>query len=1198
MSTKMMRIRQTGMTTLVTLALLAGLSLGPRAARAQAVTCDDVAEFPCGFQIRDVALQRVPALFKLQARVAQAKLPIGQGLFQVIVVKLLQGTNVLCMEQFNDVQVRESVLNLEIGRNMTCEMDAVIAENNDLAFQICLGGYENCLKPVELAATPYAVKATYAHTAQSAAESNVAAQAHYAHRVTADRDMFLRKELGTGYFDFYTPADDEAGWLDDEQSFATYQDGGFLQWSPVRDDEAFKLHIVGKENGSDHLRELDDLVLASEHTWATGDLTVEPSPGGEGLTVTAQGAHVTGASDVDGTFYVSEATTVGSGGVHVTGDSDITGVTTITGDTNITGVTTVVGDTDITGVLGVSGATTVRSGGVHVFGDSDITGVTSITGDTHVIGDTDVTGTLAVTDSTTIHAGGVHVTGDSDITGVVHITGDTIVTGEGSVIGGLKVTEAATIESGGVHVTGDSDITGDVTITGDTTVTGTLHTTAAGIIESGGLQATGASSIDGTLELTDALTVTGGGAHVTGASDITGDTTLTGEASVIGNLKVSAGLTVEADGASVTGHTNLHGPAHIHGALDVADRATIHSGGFHVTGGSELHGELKVYDRFVVEAGGMWAAGDATLTGATAVENTLTVSDLLQVLSGGLQVTGATTLNGLLSVASGGLAVTGASDLNGDVDVEGDVVIHGSESDGLAVGTLTLESTVDGYVWDRLFMDGDEIDSNYGLMINYNSEAYTWFGGMVYAHRGAEIEEGLQVTGATTLDGLTSVTSGGLAVTGASTLDGLLTVSSGGLAVTGASDLDGDVDVEGDVVIHGSESDGFAFGTLTLESSYDDFVFNRLFMDGDEIDSNFDLFINYNSGTSTWFGGMIEATQGIHVNGPDNDGTTAALRVHSAGEDQTLLVDGNEIDSNGTLFLNHNSEHPVRVGGTLSLEGGMVFHDTDVGLSVEGGVLHIAGPVTFENPVTFDNGSSEVDPAYVLVSGEAREVGLHGGLKVMGDESDGVDNSALILESSTATGAMFLDNDEIDTESTLYLNDNSGHDVRTGGDLVVEGVAHLNGGAIVTPGMNVTGIVDAERLAVTQGASLPITQVIRDPEPSERTSEHASGDYHHYKVVYECSCREGPGDTNNYLVLSAWEYYTRSGYHARYAPTEFCRKVAAESNHEHAHCRVYKTMEGHQVRYEILADYIHPSHWDDMDEQEDLECGLVCLRLP
>jgi hypothetical protein len=356
------------MKRLTSLAWMGALFVVAPPASAQEISCDDTESYPCGYQLKDVELQRVPQRLKFQARVSQAKLPIGKGTFATIVVKLLRGANeVLCSEQFANVTVADSVLNLSIGSQMNCELDEVIAENTDLAFQVCLGSASNCLEPIELASTPYAIKASFATTAQTAHTANLAAQSHYAHRATADRDLQLRRTLGTGYFDFYTHAPGTQGALYSDDEYAGYADGGFIQWTPVRDRSAKNLHIVGKSADTDAIEELDLLVLGTEHTTLTGSATLDST-----LAVLSGGAQVTGDSAIVGTLLITKQTKIEQGGLyvmadgaHLKGNSDLVGSLAITG-----GGLSVEEQLTVSGGMLVDGAVTFKSPVVFEAGTS------------------------------------------------------------------------------------------------------------------------------------------------------------------------------------------------------------------------------------------------------------------------------------------------------------------------------------------------------------------------------------------------------------------------------------------------------------------------------------------------------------------------------------------------------------------------------------------------------------------------------------------------------------------------------------------------------------------------------------------------------------------------------------------------------------------------------------------------------------
>ena len=424
--------------TLVLLTLLA------RTSWAQELPCtasdDDPPAFPCGFQVEALALQKAPSLLHLQAKIAQAKLPGGTTTFATVIVKLLRGTEVLCLEQLSQVQVNKSVMNLTIGENMSCDLGAAIAENQSLAFQVCLGGVDNCLKPIELSTLPYAIKASYASLAQQAGRANTAGQASYAQRATADRDMMLRKKVGVGYFDFFTPEATAAADVYAGAAFQDFEDGGFLQWSPVRDATARRLHIAGKRDATDRLERLDELVLGSASTVMHGDLTVSPTPSGAGLTV--QG-----------------------GGMAIVGDSQVQGSLLVVGAANDQDVLSVGGDATYQAGLLVAGAVTVQSGGLHAVGDSDLGGALLVSGGLTVQGGLQVAGSGTID--------GVLVVTDAKATGGLTVPGvATLAALEVSI---AKATGA--LSAGSAAVSGSAKLGGALGVNGGLTAQGeaTFH---------------------------------------------------------------------------------------------------------------------------------------------------------------------------------------------------------------------------------------------------------------------------------------------------------------------------------------------------------------------------------------------------------------------------------------------------------------------------------------------------------------------------------------------------------------------------------------------------------------------------------------------------------------------------------------------------------------------------------------------------
>lgn len=92
--------------------------------------------------------------------------------------------------------------------------------------------------------------------------------------------------------------------------------------------------------------------------------------------------------------------------------------------------------------------------------------------------------------------------------------------------------------------------------------------------------------------------------------------------------------------------------------------------------------------------------------------------------------------------------------------------------------------------------------------------------------------------------------------------------------------------------------------------------------------------------------GETNPTTKLHLNGVDNDGTTAVLKITSSG--QNMLLDGNEIDSDSDIHLNHNSNRHVyaaRGGGDMVIGG--LRQNIDSRLQVHGNAAKSAGGTTW-----------------------------------------------------------------------------------------------------------------------------------------------------------------------------------------------------------------------------------------------------------
>lgn len=613
-------------------ALVATSALAAPPAHAQSadadITCDLTGDFPCTFGARELALQKVPSVLKFQARVSQAKLPRGDGAFGTLFVKLLRGTEALCVEQFKNIRIVDGWINLEIGREMNCELDEVIAENDGLSFQVCPGGAENCLRATALGASPYAIKSSFASIAYEAHHANLVGQAHYAHRATADDNMLARGELGIGYFDFFSPTAEKATALHPTVSdFAPYLNSGFISWTPSRDEEALRVHIAGRRIGSNDLAELRSLHLVSDRTVASGDVTVAPSVDGAGLTVKAQGLHVTGNSDIDGTLGLTRDLAVTSGGADVTGDSQVTGE------------------------LGVTRRTTVHSGGMDITGDSDNYGELTVSqmmavlsGGVSVKGASTIGGTLLIHGTTTVSGGGLAVTGDSQIGGRLSADGHTTI-GDGLFIstGGARVSAGGVeVTAGGVNITGAGRFVGRVDAT-DLELRGPIYALDAVNRRHRFLALDGTQMKLNPDQSLDA-TVMKGPVRFTG--------TVTFEAGTVDPDQVENFLLARGEIRDIE----------LGGALTIADAAQFTAGvagGLSVAGGATLRGGLAVPGGMV---GGLDIGGSLVISGASSFDQAVTFS---QGISGALGV------NGPMSTAT--LDISGASTLTGPVTFAGGV---------------------------------------------------------------------------------------------------------------------------------------------------------------------------------------------------------------------------------------------------------------------------------------------------------------------------------------------------------------------------------------------------------------------------------------------------------------------------------------------------------------------------------------------
>lgn len=235
--------------------------------------------------VKDLSIQMGPVFIKFQARVSQANLPVGDAVFQGVTVNLYDqstGGHVICTENLmntnggSQIPVTNGILNVEIGRNMSCpsgkSFHEEVARRSPMYLEIALItknsegiSITSILSPrIQFGTVPYAIKANYAVRANDAKTAQIAAQSLYAHRASADPDVENAQSSANGYsgangyFDFATPAEETAV-------------GGHVVWTPnLGADNSLTIASGLPDNN----RQLDNFTIKSNHTLIDGYLEV------------------------------------------------------------------------------------------------------------------------------------------------------------------------------------------------------------------------------------------------------------------------------------------------------------------------------------------------------------------------------------------------------------------------------------------------------------------------------------------------------------------------------------------------------------------------------------------------------------------------------------------------------------------------------------------------------------------------------------------------------------------------------------------------------------------------------------------------------------------------------------------------------------------------------------------------------------
>ncbi len=316
-------------------------------------------------------MQKAPGYFRFQAQISQGKLPVGNGVFNKVYVRLRNGTGApVASEEFTAQTVRDGVLNLEVGQTNAAAFEQAIANNPQLQVEICIENTTNCMSPVTIASVPYAIKASYAYNARYAQNAAYASECSYTHRAAGEDVTWTGKDgEGIGYLNFTSPIPPSATGTPAAVAGLninpTTNKAGYIQWMSM-DPAKHELHLCGIQAGA--RKPLDLLVMHADLAKFSGNVQVTGSVNAASLTAAGavRGATVTATGAVSGAT-VSATGAVSGGSVSATGMATFGAGLTI-------------------GTANVSGGAVTTIYGPATFGAPAATEVTTFNGPTNFIG--------------------------------------------------------------------------------------------------------------------------------------------------------------------------------------------------------------------------------------------------------------------------------------------------------------------------------------------------------------------------------------------------------------------------------------------------------------------------------------------------------------------------------------------------------------------------------------------------------------------------------------------------------------------------------------------------------------------------------------------------------------------------------------------------------------------------------------------
>ncbi|SNS97476.1 MULTISPECIES: filamentous hemagglutinin N-terminal domain-containing protein [unclassified Azospirillum] len=809
----------------------------------------------------------------------------------------------------------------------------------------------------------------------------------------------------------------------------------------IQTDSAGTLDLGGPTMTTVGAQNYGEVLVLSGDTSLTGSTItlVQGAQGGHALAIKGDLVmqSTVGNSSALASLTVS-GTTVLSGSVTTKGDQKYQGGGTIGAST----ILTAGGGVEFGGALNGPGTLRVNSSGVTRFGgavqigglETDAGGTVDIAGRVTTTGSQSY-GELLRLDGTSITLTGTSVTlgAGADGKGSLIINGNAVINGNvgaSNALVDLAISGTTNLLGGTVQTSGSQSFGGLLTLSGDTGLTGSTVSLRNGATGNQALTITG----DAVLE---------GGAGATLASlTVTGGTTLNGGA-VTTTGGQSYGRAVTLNGSQVL--TTTGGRINFAGTIDGTSDLTINAGASDVVfigavGGTSRLGTLTINSSGLTSfaAAGMNmaavitdAAGTLNLNGGTITTSGVQTYGEAISLAVATNLTGSTVTLGQGATGAHALTITGNAQLGGTSSLSGlsisgstllgstSVTTSGAQTYG---GAVTLAS--DTQLTGTLVSLGSTLDGAFALAIRGDAS----FTGAVGA--GTALA-GLDVSGATALNG------GSITTSGTQRFGGAVTLGANSLLSAGSVDLQGTVTGPFGLTVNSAGLTRLG-GTISVASLTTDAAGSLSLASS-----------NITTTGAQSYGERLTLLADTTLTGSTvtlNQGADGAFGLTIAGD----AAFGGAMGANSALSFVDVSGNTALNGGSVITSGAQTYGRT---VTLNGGTLVSAGSVNFKDAVT--------GPAGLTVNSAG--VTRFGGTITLGSlTTDAAGSLSLASSSITTTGAqnygerLTLAADTVLTGSTVTLNQGAdgARALTIKGDAVIAGAV---GTAAALTGLEVSG---------------------------------------------------------------------------------------------------------------------------------------------